>query len=56
MIELGKKMALYTAFFSMFISFAINGAMAGIMYYASVLYKNKEISIGNVTSFLLYMI
>jgi len=30
--------------------------MAGIIYYGSILYENDKLSIGSISSFLLYMI
>jgi len=39
-----------------FIQFTINGAMAGIIYYGAVLVSAGDITVGAITSFLLYMI
>jgi len=54
--EVGKKTALYNAFFSFIIAFSMNGCMAGIIYGGAILYRDGEISIGNISAFLLYMI
>lgn len=54
--EVGKSVAKWTAIFSFFIGFAMNFAMAGIIYYGAVLVEDGEITIGDISAFLLYMI
>ena len=34
----------------------MNSCMAGIIYYGCVLYENNEVTIGDISAFLLYMI
>merc|ERR1719329_549401 len=54
--DIGLKVAIYSGFFQVFIVAAMNGVMAGIIYYGSVLHQRGEVSIGDITSFLLFMI
>lgn len=52
----GNILAIWQGALTFFIQFTINGAMAGIIYYGAYLCLHGEISIGDITSFLLYMI
>ena len=54
--ELGKTLSIWQGVLTFFIQFTINGAMAGIIYYGSVLCSTGDITVGDITSFLLYMI
>lgn len=37
-------------------SLCMNLVMAGIIWYGSILYANKEITVGEISTFLLFMI
>lgn len=52
----GYELAVIVGFFTWWITISINSVNAAIIYYGSVLYNNNEISLGEITSFLLYMI
>lgn len=52
----GYELAIIVGFFTWWITISINSVNAAIIYYGSVLYNNNEISLGEITSFLLYMI
>lgn len=54
--DIGMKVAIYSGFFQVFIVAAMNGVMAGIIYYGSILHQEGEVSVGDITSFLLFMI
>ena len=54
--DVGVKVAIYSGFFQVFIVGAMNGVMAGIIYYGSILNQRGEVSVGDITSFLLFMI
>ena len=54
--EIGNTLSIWQGALTFFIQFTINGAMAGIIYYGSVLCSSGDISVGAITSFLLYMI
>ena len=54
--QLGRKQACVEAFFTFFVSMMINSVMAAIIYYGSRLSEKGEITVGQITSFLLYMI
>ena len=53
---LGKRLAVYSGFFSFFIAATMQGIMALVTYYGSVLFINGEIGIGGISAFLLYFI
>jgi ABC-type multidrug transport system fused ATPase/permease subunit len=54
--KIGKKIAGYEAFVSFFTGFAINGAMAGVMYFGAQQVIDGELSVGAISAYLLYMI
>jgi ABC-type multidrug transport system fused ATPase/permease subunit len=54
--KLGISKSYWMAFFSFFTQICLYGAMALIIYVASILYERDEISIGTITSFLFYLI
>ena len=54
--RLGKASGIYNGLFSFFIGFMMNGVNALIIYYGAVLAKEGDISVGEITAFLLYMI
>jgi ABC-type multidrug transport system fused ATPase/permease subunit len=54
--EAGKKKALYQAFFSFLTQILLYGAMAGVIYVSSLLYEDGKISIGEISSFMFYML
>ena len=54
--NLGKKAGILNGFFSFFIGFMMNGVNALIIYFGAQQAKNGEISVGEITAFLLYMI
>ena len=43
-------------FFTWWLTISINSVNAAIIYYGSVLYNDNQITLGEITSFLLYMI
>jgi ABC-type multidrug transport system fused ATPase/permease subunit len=54
--KLGVQKAYWMGFFGFFTQACLYGAMALIIYVASILYERGEITIGTITSFLFYMI
>jgi ABC-type multidrug transport system fused ATPase/permease subunit len=54
--KIGLKKAYWTGFFGFFVQLCLYGAMALIIYIASILYERDMITIGRITSFLFYMI
>lgn len=54
--EKGYTYSIVMGFFTWWITISINSVNAAIIYYGSVLYNNNEITLGAITSFLLYMI
>lgn len=54
--KLGLKKSYWMAFFGFFTQICLYGAMALIIYVASILYERDEITIGTITSFLFYLI
>jgi len=52
----GVIKAKWAGLFSFVVQVLLYGAMAGVIYMASVQYENGKISIGQITSFLFYMI
>lgn len=54
--NVGMKQAGYEAFISFFIGFAMNSAMAAIIYYGADLVDKGELNIGDISMYLLYMI
>ena len=53
--EVGKKKAVYQAMFSFLTEILLYGAMAAVIYVATLLYQEGNISIGETSSFLFYM-
>lgn len=49
-------MAVVVGLFTWWITISINSVNASIIYYGSILYFDGDISLGGITSFLLYMI
>lgn len=54
--SISLKRAVWYAFFLFFVQVFLYGAMAGIIYIASILYQRGDITIGAITSFLFYMV
>lgn len=54
--KIGFRKAAWTAFFGFFTQFCLYGAMALILYVASILYERGMISLGTISSFLFYLI
>lgn len=54
--ELGLSLALVGACFAFLTGLVFNGMFSVIVYYGSRLSRDGEITIGQITSFLLYMI
>lgn len=54
--EAGKKKALYQALFAFMTQLMLYGAMAAVVYVASILYQDGNITIGEISSFLFYML
>lgn len=54
--QIGVQKAQWTAFFGFFTQFCLYGAMALVIYIASILYDKDMITIGQITSFLFYML
>lgn len=52
----GYSFSVLMGFFTWWLTISINSVNAAIIYYGSVLYNNNEITLGEITSFLLYMI
>ena len=56
MVQIGVTNSKYQGFMTFFSKFAMYNCMGGIMYYGSYLHQNGMISVGNITTFLLYML
>ena len=54
--QMGRKKALYQSIFSFFSMALLFGSMAGIIYVASKLFEDGKITIGEISTFLFYMI
>ena len=54
--KVGKKVAIWNGGFYFIINFGMNTANAAIIYYGAVLHNDGELSIGDISAFLLYMI
>lgn len=54
--QVGMKQAGYEAFISFFVGFAMNSAMAAIIYYGADLIDQGDLNIGDISMYLLYMI
>ncbi len=54
--EAGRKKAGYQAIFAFITQILLYGAMAAVVYVASKLYQNNNISIGEISSFMFYML
>ena len=54
--EAGRKKALYQALFAFMTQLMLYGAMAAVVYVASILYQDGNISIGEISSFMFYML
>ena len=52
----GYSLSITMGFFTWWLTISINSVNAAIIYYGSILYNDNEISLGEITSFLLYMI
>ena len=52
----GRKKALYQAIFAFMTQVMLYLAMAAVIYIASILYQDGKISIGQITSFMFYML
>lgn len=52
----GKRLAIVQALFTGGIGFAMGLCSCVVIFYASQLYEDDEITVGNITSFLLYML
>jgi len=54
--EQGKSQAIWNSLFHFFTIFMMNSATAAIIYYGAILHKTGDITVGEITAFLLYMI
>lgn len=54
--KIGFKKALLSALYSFLTQLVMYGAMATIIYIASILYQRRKITIGAITSFYFYML
>lgn len=54
--EMGLKTSIVYGFFTFFTQWAMYACMSVIAFYGNHLYSQGKISIGNISSFLLYMI
>ncbi len=54
--EAGRKKAGYQAIFAFITQILLYGAMAAVVYVASKLYQDNNISIGEISSFMFYML
>jgi len=54
--KIGVKKALSGAIYAFLCQLCLYGAMATIIYIASLLYRAKRITIGEITSFYFYML
>ena len=54
--RLGKSSAIYNSLYTFFVGFMMNAVNAMIIYYGAILNREGEISVGEITAFLLYMI
>ena len=52
----GKKKAGFQAIFTLLTSLLTYGAMAAALYLASILYKDNNISVGEIAAFMYYML
>ena len=52
----GRSKAILTAIYAMMQQSLLFGAMAGVIYYASVLFQDGETTIGSVSAYLFYML
>lgn len=55
-VQIALKGATYRGAFASFIIFCLFGAIVGVIWYGSVLVLNGELSIGSLTTFILYAI
>lgn len=56
MYQIGLQRAKYDGFLAFIIPLTMNACTGGIIYYGAVLNQQGELTIGNISSFLLYMI
>lgn len=54
--NIAKKRCIWQGFFVFFIQVLLYGSMCVIIYSASLMYQNGTIELGNITSFLFYMV
>lgn len=54
--EAGRKKALFQALFAFMTQLMLYGAMAAVVYVASILYQDGLITIGEISSFMFYML
>ena len=54
--EAGRKKAVYQAIFAFATQVLLYGSMAAVVYIASLLYKKDKITVGEISSFLFYML
>lgn len=54
--RVGVRTARYQAVMTFFTSFSLYGSMGGIIYYGAVLNERGLLTVGDISSFLLYMV
>jgi len=54
--NIGVKKTVYSALFALFTQLMLYGCMAAVVYVGSILYQAEKITIGEMSSFLFYMI
>jgi ABC transporter fused permease/ATP-binding protein len=55
-VKIAVKGAVYRGLFASFIVFCLFGAIVGVIWYGSVLVSHHELSVGSLTTFILYSI
>ena len=54
--NISVKKTVYSALFALFTQLMLYGSMAAVVYVGSILYQDEKITIGEISSFLFYMI
>lgn len=54
--NIGVKKTVYSSLFALFTQLMLYGSMAAVVYVGSILYQDEKITIGEMSSFLFYMI
>ncbi|TWR31235.1 ATP-binding cassette domain-containing protein [Mucilaginibacter pallidiroseus] len=55
-VKIAVKGAVFRGMFASFIVFCLFGAIVGVIWYGSILVSNHELSVGSLTTFILYSI